>query len=122
MFMVERTYHLSGDEMTAFLSNLEDIMEPYATHCRRYLLLMEKVNERCFTVSSTGIRTIMQSVAMFPDLRVACVETLDGFSDLAETQAQLLEVAQEINNDIATIQQGYTDLLRALMDSCKSAD
>ena len=122
MFMVERTYHLSIDEMMVFLRGLEDIMEPYETHCQRYLLLMERLNEKCFAVSSTGIQTIMQSVAIFPDLRDACVETLNGFSDLAETQTQLLEAAQEINNDIATIQKGYMALLRALMDSCESAD
>lgn len=122
MFMVERTYHISIDEMMVFLRNLEDVMEPYATHCQRYLLLLERLNEKCFVVSSTGVQTIMQSVAMFPDLRDACVKTLDGFSDLADTQAQLLEVAQDINNDIAKIQKDYAALLKTLMVSCESAE
>ena len=122
MFMVERTYHISVDEMGVFLRDLEEVMEPYTTHCQRYLLLLERLNERCYVVSSTGIQTIMQSVAIFPDLRDACVKTLDGFSDLADTQAQLFEVAQDINNDIAKIQKGYAALLKTLVESCESAE
>ena len=122
MFMPDQTYHLSADEMTVFLKGLEDTMEPYSTHCHRYLLLMEKMNKRCFAVSSTGIQTIMQSVGMFPDLSKACEDTLHGFADLTEIQAELLEVAQDINNDIAQIQREYINLLKSLNGSCEKAE
>ena len=117
MFMSERTYHLSIKEMTVFLHGLEEVMSPFKTHVQRYLLLLEKMNEKCFVVSSTGMQAIMQSVAIFPDLSEACVKTLEGFSDLSETQAQVLEAAQDINNDIAEINEGYTSLLRQLIES-----
>lgn len=120
--MVERTYHISDDGMTAFIETLESIMEPYETHCRRYLLLLEKMNEQCFSVSAKGVQIVMQSVAMFPDMRDVCQKTLDGFADTAETQAQLYEVVQDIHKDIATIHKEYMNLLKNLMESCKSAD
>ena len=119
--MVERTYRLSDDEMMIFLSGLEDIMEPYTTHCHRFLQLIEKMNEKCFAISTTGIQTTMQSVAMFPDLRNACAKTMSGFADLADIQAQVCEAASDINNDIARIQKGYIALLKTLMP-CESAD
>lgn len=122
MFMVERTYHLSIDGMMVFLRGLEDIMEPYETHCNRFLQLIEKMNEKCFEVSTTGIQTTMQSVAMFPDLRNACAKTMSGFADLAEIQAQVCETASDINNDIARMQKGYIALLKTLIEPCESAD
>ena len=119
--MVKRTYHISIDEMMVFLSSLEDVMEPYTTHCNRFLQLIEKMNEKCFAVSTTGIQTTMQSVAMFPDLRNACEKTMGGFADLADIQTQVCETASDINNDIAGIQKSYIALLKTLMESCASA-
>jgi len=120
--MVERTYHISDDGVTAFIETLANIMEPYETHCRRYLLLLERMNEQCFSVSTKGVQIVMQTVAMFPDMRDVCQKTLDSFADLAETQAQLYEVVEDIHKDIATIHQGYMSLLKSLMVSCESAD
>lgn len=105
--------------MTAFIKTLEDIMEPYETHCRRYLLLLEKVNEQCYSVSSKGVRVVMQSVAMFPDLRDVCEKTLNGFADIADTQTQLFEAAQDINKDVANVHAGYINLLKTLAESCE---
>ena len=122
MFVAERTYRLSGDEMMVFLRGLEDVMEPYKTHCNRFLQLIEKMNEKCFAVSTTGIQITMQSVAMFPDLRNACAKTMGGFADLADIQAQVCETASDINNDIARMQKGYIALLETLIEPCESAD
>jgi len=120
--MVERTYHISDDGMTAFTETLENIMEPFETHCRRYLLLLEKMNEQCFSVSAKGVQIVMQTVAMFPDMRDACQKTLNGFGDISETQAQLYEAIQDIHKDIATIHEGYMNLLKSLVESCESVD
>lgn len=120
--MVERTYHLSDDGMTAFTGTLESIMEPFETHCRRYLLLLEKMNRQCFSVSAKGIQIVMQAVAMFPDMRDACQKSLNGFADITETQAQLYEAIQDIHKDIATVHERYMNLLKSLMESCESVD
>lgn len=120
--MVERTYHLSDDGMIAFTETLESIMEPFETHCRRYLLLLEKMNERCFSVSAKGVQIVMQSVAMFPDMRDACQKTLNGFADITETQDQLFEAIKDIHKDIGTVHEGYMNLLKSLMESCESVD
>jgi L-2-hydroxyglutarate oxidase LhgO len=122
MFMPGRTYHISRDEMMVFLKVLEEIMEPYETHCQRYLLLLEKNNERCYSVSTAGILAIMKSVAMFPDLREDCEKTLKGFADLADIQVEILEAAKDINSDIAHIQTSFINLLKTLAESCEKDD
>ena len=118
--MVDRTYHLLHTEMGEFTEGLESIMEPYKTHSTRYLSLLEKMNAKCYTISSTGIRTILTSVAMFPDLAATCQEILDGFADLADIQGELLETVRDINSDIHDIQMNYAKLLRTIMDSCEA--
>ena len=120
--MTDRTYHISIDEMTVFLKALEGIMEPYETHCQRYLLLLEKVNERCFSVSTSGILAIMKTVAIFPDLHKDCEKTLNGFAELADIQGEIFDAAKVINNDIAYIQTSFINLLQALAESCKKDD
>lgn len=119
MSMTEEAYHLSLKEMAMFIKELELAMGPFKTHSTRFINLLERLNEKCFKVSSTGIQTTLQTVGMFPDLQETLVETLDGFSDLAEIQGDLLETAGDMSNDIASIYSGYTSLLRKMIESRK---
>lgn len=121
MFMSGRTYHISSNEMTVFLKALEEVMEPYETHCQRYLLLMGKLNERSYSVSTSGIMAIMKAVAIFPDLREDCEKTLAGFADLADIQGEIIEATQEINQDIAHIQTSFIELLKTLAETCEKS-
>lgn len=119
MFMDGRTYHISSNEMTVFLKTLEEVMEPYETHCQRYILLMGKLNERSYSVSTAGIMAIMKTVAIFPDLREDCEKTLTGFADLADIQVEIIETTQEINQDIVHIQTAFIQLMKTLAETCK---
>ena len=114
MSMTDRTYHLSVDEMQAFIVTLEGFMAPFKSHTSRFLLLLEKMNEKCFKVSSIGIQTTLQSVGIFPDLRDACMESLEGFAALCEIQEQICETTGDINSDIMKIYAGYIELLKTL--------
>ena len=117
MSMTEEAYHLSLKEMALFIKELEHFMEPFKTHSTRFTNLLEKLNEKCFKVSSTGIQTTLQTVAMFPDLRDSLMETMDGFADMAEIQGDLLETAGDLSKDFAVFILAYTSLLRKMIES-----